>query len=143
MDILVAGASGFIGSALVSRLTKNGQRVMPLPAHNFGANPQWQFDDQWYVMGCASAGTASGGDAPWTGFSFDHWSAAWELGYVSKSVLGLEPGVYRLQPFVARVGDALEPGIWPRLSPLFKIYLNPARDLSGTRRLTIVSSPDA
>jgi porin len=99
------GRSQFINSALINSL------VMPLPAYNFGVNLQWQFDDLWYVMGCASAGTASGGEAPWTGFSFDHWSAAWELGYMPKNVLGLGPGIYRIQPFAARVGDALEPGI--------------------------------
>src|SRR5947199_278894 len=42
---------------------------MPLPAYNFGFNLQWQFNDKWYVMADASAGTASGGESPkdpWT-----------------------------------------------------------------------------
>ena len=99
------GRSQFINSALINSM------VMPLPAYLPGVNLQWQFDDQWYVMGCASAGTASAGDAPWTGFSFNNWSAAWELGYMPKNVLGMGPGVYRVQPFVARVGDALGPGL--------------------------------
>ena len=30
MNVLVTGASGFIGTALVLRLTKNGHRVVPL-----------------------------------------------------------------------------------------------------------------
>ena len=84
---------------------------MPLPAYLPGLNLQWQFADDWYAMACASAGTASAGHAPWTGFSLDNWSAAWELGYMPKNVLGLGPGVYRFQPFVARVGDALGPGL--------------------------------
>ena len=99
------GRSQFINSALINSM------VMPLPAYNFGVNLQYQFDDNWYVMGCASAGTASAGDAPWTDFSFSHWSAAWELGYMPKKVLGLGPGIYRIQPFVARAGEAIAPGL--------------------------------
>jgi len=99
------GRSQFINSALINSL------VIPLPAYNFGVNLQWQFADQWYAMACASVGAASGGEAPWTHCSFNNWSAAWELGYLPKNVLGLGAGIYRLQPFVARVGDALEPGI--------------------------------
>jgi len=99
------GRYQFINSALINSM------VIPLPAYNFGINLQYQFDDQWYVMAGASAGKASGGQAPWTGFSFNNWSSAWELGYMPKNVLGLGPGVYRLQPFVAQVGDAVEPGL--------------------------------
>ena len=99
------GRSQLINSALINSM------VIPLPAYLPGVNLQWQFDDQWYAMACASAGTATAGDAPWTGFSFDNWSAAWELGYMPKNVLGMGPGVYRVQPFVARVGDTLGPGI--------------------------------
>ena len=56
-------------------------------------------------------GSASAGQAPWTDFSFNNWSAACELGYMPKNVHGLGPGVYRAQPFVARVGDALGSGL--------------------------------
>jgi hypothetical protein len=100
-----SGRSQFINSALINSM------VMPLPAYNFGVNVQWQFGDQWYVMAGASAGNASAGDAPWTGFSFKNWSSVWELGYMAKDVLGLGPGIYRVQPFVARVGEAVGPGI--------------------------------
>jgi len=43
MNILVTGASGFIGSALVSRLTKHGQSVAPLRRISVGseAGPTW------------------------------------------------------------------------------------------------------
>lgn len=99
------GRSQFVNSALINSL------VLPLPAYRFGVNLQWQFADEWYAMACASVGAASGGEAPWTHCSFDNWSAVWELGYMPTNVLGLGPGIYRLQPFVARVGDALEPGI--------------------------------
>jgi porin len=99
------GRGQFITSALINSL------VIPLPAYLPGVNLQWQFDDDWYAMTCASAGTASAGQAPWTGFSFNNWSVAWELGYMPKNVLGLGPGIYRVQPFAARVGEAVEPGL--------------------------------
>ena len=99
------GRGQFINSALINSM------VMPLPAYLPGVNLQWQFDDEWYVMTCASAGSASAGQAPWTDFSFNNWSAACELGYMPKNVHGLGPGVYRAQPFVARVGDALGSGL--------------------------------
>jgi uncharacterized protein len=44
MNILVSGASGFIGSALVWRLTQNGRRVVPLrrgPLPGSEAGPTW------------------------------------------------------------------------------------------------------
>ncbi len=43
MNILVTGANGFIGSAVVSRLTKNGHRVVPLRRAASGgeAAPTW------------------------------------------------------------------------------------------------------
>ena len=44
MDILLTGASGFIGTALVSRLSKNGHRVVPLrraAARGNEAGPTW------------------------------------------------------------------------------------------------------
>lgn len=44
MNILLTGASGFIGSALISRLSKNGHRVVPLrrvPSVGSEAGPTW------------------------------------------------------------------------------------------------------
>jgi uncharacterized protein len=44
MKILLTGASGFIGSDLISRLSKNGHRVVPLqrtPATGSEAGPNW------------------------------------------------------------------------------------------------------
>jgi uncharacterized protein (TIGR01777 family) len=44
MNILLTGASGFIGSALISRLSKNGHGVVPLqrtPATGDEAGPHW------------------------------------------------------------------------------------------------------
>jgi len=44
MNVLVTGASGFIGTALISRLTKNGHHVVPLrrvPAVGSEAGPTW------------------------------------------------------------------------------------------------------
>lgn len=43
MNILVTGASGFIGTALVSRVTKNGHRAVPLRRVSAAseAGPSW------------------------------------------------------------------------------------------------------
>ena len=92
-----SGRGQFINSALINSM------VMPLPGYLPGVNLQWQFDDEWYAMVGASAGTAKAGYPPWSGFSFNSWSAAWELGYMPKNFLGLGPGVYRIQPFVSQV----------------------------------------
>ena len=46
MNILVTGASGFVGRAVVARLTKNGHRVVPLRRASDGghAGPTWNPD---------------------------------------------------------------------------------------------------
>ena len=54
---------------------------------------------------------SSPGSAPWSDFTWDYWSTVWELGYMPNDVLGLGPGVYRIQPFLARAGGPTQAGL--------------------------------
>ena len=93
-----SGRGQFINSALVNSM------VLPLSAYNFAVNLQWQPAPRWYAMLGASAGGASAGQTPWTNFSWEKWSVVSEVGFAPEDLLGLGPGVYRLQPFLARAG---------------------------------------
>lgn len=91
-----SGRKQFINSALVNSM------VLPLRAYNLGVDLQWQPRNEWYALFGASVGNTSGGDAPWTDFNTDTYSLLWELGYAPTNCLGLGPGVYRIQPFLAQ-----------------------------------------
>ena len=80
--------------------------VLPLPSYNLGGNLQWQPLPDWYAMLGGSVGNASAGHMPWTDFSWNNWALLGEMGFAPKDVLGLGPGVYRIQPFVAQVSLA-------------------------------------
>ena len=99
------GRGQFLNSALINSM------VLPLPAFNFGVNLQWQPASEFYAMAGATAGNASAGQTPWTNFSWQDWSVEWELGYAPHDFLGLGPGVYRVQPFLAQAGGPTEGGI--------------------------------
>ena len=100
-----SGRGQFLNSALINSM------VMPLSAYNPGVNLQWQPDHHWYAMFGASAGNTSAGSAPWTNFSWQYWSTVWEIGYMPDDLFGLGPGVYRIQPFVARAGGPTQGGL--------------------------------
>ena len=92
------GSGQFINSALIDSM------VLPLPAYNYGLNLQWQPNNDWYTLLGYSVGNATAGQTPGTNFSWESWSLEWETGYAPSDVLGLGPGVYRVQPFLARNG---------------------------------------
>ena len=92
-----SGRGQYLNSALVNSM------VMPLPSYNLGGNLQWQPLPDWYAMLGYSVGQAPAGQLPWTDFSWNNWSLLGEIGFAPKDVLGLGPGVYRIQPFVAQV----------------------------------------
>lgn len=100
-----SGRSQFINSGLINSM------VMPLPNYNFGLNAQWQPKNEWYAMVGASAGNGSAGHAPWTDFNWNSWSLLGEIGYMPDDFLGLGPGAYRLQPFVAQAGGPVQGGL--------------------------------
>jgi hypothetical protein len=100
-----SGRSHFINSALIN------SAVLPEPSYNFGVNLQWQPVDEWHAMLGSSAGNASAGYAPWTDFSFNDWSLIGEFGYAPRNFLGLGPGIYRIQPFIAEAGGSTGGGL--------------------------------
>ena len=99
------GRGQFMNSALVNSM------VLPLPGYNFAVNLQWQPHPDFYVMTGATAGNASAGQTPWTNFSWQDWSVVTELGFVPADFLGLGPGAYRVQPFLAQAGGPTQGGI--------------------------------
>ena len=92
-----SGRGQYLNSALVNSM------VLPLSAYNLGGNLQWQPLPDCYAMLGYSVGQAPAGQLPWKDFSWNHWSLLGEIGFAPKNVLGLGPGVYRIQPFVAQV----------------------------------------
>lgn len=94
------GRGQFINSALVNSM------VLPLPAYNYALDLQWQPRNDWYTLLGYSVGNASAGQSPGTNFSWANWSLEWEIGYAPSDFLGLGPGVYRIQPFTGRAGNA-------------------------------------
>ncbi len=99
------GRGEFMNSALIN------SEVLPLAQYNFGVNLQVQPVNEWYAMCGASAGNADAGQVPWTDFNWNTWSVVGEFGYAPKDFLGLGPGVYRLQPFIAEKDGPTQPGL--------------------------------
>jgi len=91
------GRGQFINSALINSM------VLPLKANNLGVNLQCQPRNDWYAMIGASVGNAPEGQLPWTDFSWHDLSLIGEVGYAPEDFLGMGPGIYRLQPFMAQV----------------------------------------
>jgi porin len=100
-----SGRGQFLNSALINSM------VVPTPAYNFSVNLQWQPTPNWYAMLGATAGNASAGETPWTNFSWADWSIVSEFGFSPDDFLGLGPGVYRIQPFLARAGGPVQGGV--------------------------------
>jgi carbohydrate-selective porin OprB len=109
------GRGEFMNSALIH------SQVLPLAEYNFGLNLQWQPMEEWYVIVGGSAGDAPVGSVPWTDFSWEDWSVVGEFGYAPEDFLGLGPGVYRVQRFVAgndgRTQDGMCLNIQQHLGP--------------------------
>lgn len=99
------GRGQFLNSALINTM------VMPLPAYGYGLNLQWQPSNDWYTMLGPSVGSGVPGDRPRENFSWTTWSLLWEIGYAPGDFLGLGPGVYRIQPFVARAAGPVQGGL--------------------------------
>jgi hypothetical protein len=100
-----SGRGQFLNSALINSM------VMPLPGYAFGGNLEWQPVDEWYVMVGGSVGQSISGQAPWVDFDGSIWSVLGEVGYAPKDLLGLGPGVYRIQPFIANAGGPTQGGL--------------------------------
>lgn len=100
-----SGRRAFNNSALVDN------QVLPLSKYNFGLNLQWQPTHEWYAMLGTSVGDTPAGQAPWSHLNLNTWSVLGEVGYAPRDSLGLGPGIYRAQPFVARAGGATQGGL--------------------------------
>jgi porin len=85
--------------------------VLPLPSNNLGLNLQWQPSHSWYVLLGTGANNQAPGQSPFENLSLNDWSYLLEAGLTPKNVLGLGPGVYRLQPFLATVGGQTQAGV--------------------------------
>jgi len=85
--------------------------VLPFAFNNLGLNLQWQPGESWYLMFGTGANNQIAGSSPFTSLSFNDWSYLVELGLTPKDVLGLGPGAYRLQPFVATVSGQTQVGV--------------------------------
>ncbi len=99
------GRGQFLNSALINSM------VLPLPSYNFAVDLQWQPVPEFYATAGATAGNASAGQTPWTNFSWQEWSIVSEFGFAPTDFLGLGPGVYRVQPFIAQAGGPTQGGI--------------------------------
>ncbi len=99
------GRAQFLNSALINSM------VLPLPGGNLGANVQWQPVKECYAMLGGTVGNAPAGQLPWDNFSWEDFSVLGEFGYVPENFLGLGPGAYRVQPFVARAGGPTQGGL--------------------------------
>jgi len=95
----------FLNSAFVN------SDVLPFAFNNLGLNLQWQPDESWYLMFGSGANNQQVGHSPFNNLSFHDWSYLLEFGLTPKDVLGLGPGAYRLQPFVATVGGQTQTGV--------------------------------
>jgi hypothetical protein len=95
----------FLNSALVN------SQVLPFPFNNLGLNLQWQPSELWYLLFGTGANNQLAGNSPFSNLSFDNWSYLLELGFTFNDVLGLGPGNYRLQPFLATVDAHTQAGI--------------------------------
>jgi hypothetical protein len=85
--------------------------VLPLPSNNLGLSAQWQPTRSWYVLFGTGANNQPPGQSPLQNLGLHDWSYLLELGLTPNSVLGLGPGVYRLQPFLATVSGRTQAGL--------------------------------
>jgi carbohydrate-selective porin OprB len=95
----------FLNSALVN------SDVLPFSFNNLGLNLQYQPGKTWYAMFGMGANNQPAGHSPFHQLSLDNWSYLLEFGLTPRNVLGLGPGNYRLQPFVATVDGVTQAGI--------------------------------
>jgi porin len=95
----------FLNSAFVN------SSVLPFSFNNLGLNLQYQPDGNWYVMVGTGALAQGPSQSPFDHLSFQNWSYLLEFGLTPQNVLGLGPGAYRLQPFLATVLGRTQAGV--------------------------------
>jgi hypothetical protein len=95
----------FLNSAFVNSM------VLPFAFNNLGLNLQYQPSQNWYVLFGTGALNQEPGHSPFADLGFQNWSYLLEFGLTPKNFLGLGPGAYRLQPFIATVGGVTQAGL--------------------------------
>ena len=95
----------FLNSAFVN------SDVIPFSFNNLGLNLQYQPNANWYLLFGTGALAQGPGHTPFDHLSFQNWSYLLELGVTPSNFLGLGPGAYRLQPFVATVLGRTQAGV--------------------------------
>jgi porin len=85
--------------------------VLPFPFNNLGLNLQYQPSAHSYVMLGMGANNQTPGQSPFGHLGFANWSYLLELGFTATNVLGLGPGNYRVQPFLATVDGHTQAGL--------------------------------
>ena len=95
----------FVNSAFINSM------VLPSMTGSLGVNLQWQPHDDYYLMFGAGQNNPVPGRSPLHNLGIDNMSYLFEAGYVPNDLLGLGPGAYRLQPFVATVGGVSQVGV--------------------------------
>lgn len=97
--------SQFLDSAFINSM------VLPITTGGLGVNLQWQPDDDHYLILGVGQNNPVAGRSPLQNLRADNMSYMFEAGYVPRNFLGLGPGAYRLQPFVATVGGVSQVGL--------------------------------
>ena len=97
--------SQFLNSAFINSM------VLPLTTGGLGVNLQWQPNDDYYLMLGVGYNDLMPGRSPLHNLEVDNMSYIFEGGYVPQNFLGLGPGAYRLQPFVATVSGVSQVGL--------------------------------
>lgn len=74
-------------------------------------NLQYQPNGSWYAIAGTGALNQSPGQSPFQTLGFNNWSYLLEFGLTPTNFIGLGPGVYRVQPFVATVQGLTQGGV--------------------------------
>jgi len=97
--------SQFLNSAFINSM------VLPTTTGGVGMNLQWQPDDDYYLLLGVGQNNPLPGRSPLQDLGANNMSYVFEAGYVPQNFLGLGPGAYRLQPFVATVTGVSQVGL--------------------------------
>lgn len=88
----------------------NSQVIAAQP-QGLGLNIAWQPTDWFYAMYGSFTTASTPGSAPFANLSTSEWANQFEFGVITEDLLGLGRNVFRVQPFIATMGDVTSGGI--------------------------------